>query len=397
MTNNLIKDNIQLDSTKLTRDGADGYSSALFELHLQLHSQVSNPYTFNPKQNYNSYSTLKESYNYDGVYGPIPDDNGLVDLTFYAENYIPEYSTVTIIPEENQKYLNSGILPSTMDHAFYALDAINTLDVSKINTKYVTSLNYCFGGRDSGKEDEPSVLTEIIGLDKWDTSNVTSCVGTFRWCQALKSLDLSNFNTSNVVNMSEMFNLCQKLTTLDLSNFDTSKVTDMNNMFYDCNSLTTLDLSSFDTSNVIDMNYMFYDCNFKSLDLSNFNTSNVTNMWCMFCGCSFRSLDLSNFNTSNVINMSQMFQNCDFIETINLSSFDTSKVTNMYEMFGFCNKLTTIIGTLDLSSCQNIEYMFAGASSNIKGVHFKNVPRSLDWSNTNGIEGETYIIDNYID
>jgi hypothetical protein len=51
MTNNLIKYNIQLDSTNLIRRGT-GYPYAPFELKLQLHGQVSNPYTVSVKQNY---------------------------------------------------------------------------------------------------------------------------------------------------------------------------------------------------------------------------------------------------------------------------------------------------------------------------------------------------------
>ena len=233
---------------------------------------------------------LKEEYNYDGTYGPIPDEKGLVDLSKYAQNYISNYRNISEIPEENQKYLDSGLKASNMSVMFSSGHASNTVRFTNIN------------------------------ISKIDTSNVTDMNTLFFNCNSLTSLDLSNFDTSQVTNMNSMFNACLSLTTLDLSNFDTSNVTDMMNMFRVCLSLTTLDLSNWDTSNVTDMYAMFYEC----------------------------------------------------------------------------NKLTTIIGSLDMSSCTNCDYMFLNCNS-LRGVHLKNVPRSLDLSGIRGTEGVTYIIDNYID
>ena len=48
-------------------------------------------------------------------------------------------------------------------------------------------------------------LTEIVGLDKLDTSNVTTMENMFKSCRALTSLDLSNFNTRSVTIMKNMF------------------------------------------------------------------------------------------------------------------------------------------------------------------------------------------------
>ena len=48
-------------------------------------------------------------------------------------------------------------------------------------------------------------LTEIVGLDKLDTSNVKTMENMFKSCRALTSLDLSNFNTRSVTIMKNMF------------------------------------------------------------------------------------------------------------------------------------------------------------------------------------------------
>lgn len=58
MGNNLIKGSFQLDSTKLIRGGT-AFSYAPFELKLQLHGQVSNPYTFTIKEDYKSSAITK--------------------------------------------------------------------------------------------------------------------------------------------------------------------------------------------------------------------------------------------------------------------------------------------------------------------------------------------------
>ena len=100
-------------------------------------------------------------------------------------------------------------------------------------------------------------------------------------------IGLNNFNTSEITNMYGMFYDSAGLTSLDLSSFDTSKVTNMAAMFYYCNALTSLDLSSFDTSNVTNMNVMFYKCqNLRNIyvgddwDISKVEFSND-----MFNGC----------------------------------------------------------------------------------------------------------------
>ena len=167
---------------------------------------------------------------------------------------------------------------------------------------------------------------------------------SFRGCDGLNKVDLSNVNTENVTTMRSMFCGCKSLTGLDLSSFDTRSVMDMSSMFSVCQSLTSLDLSSFDTRNVTDMGSMFNGCNsLTGLDLSSFDTKNVTYMSSMFRNCqSLTSLDLSSFDTKNVTDMYFMFRNCQSLTSLDLSSFDTKNVTNMFCMFYDCNSLTSL-------------------------------------------------------
>ena len=167
-----------------------------------------------------------------------------------------------------------------------------------------------------------------VDLSNVNTENVTTMRSMFCGCKSLTGLDLSSFDTRSVMDMSSMFSVCQSLTSLDLSSFDTRNVTDMGSMFNGCNSLTGLDLSSFDTKNVTYMSSMFRNCqSLTSLDLSSFDTKNVTNMFCMFYDCnSLTSLNLSNFSISENCLVSDMFHNCTNLKEIIMRGCDKTTI-----------------------------------------------------------------------
>ena len=240
---------------------------------------------------------------------------------------------------------------------FAYLTNIEKLDLSKLDTSYITNMSRMFYNSSGLKS---------IDLSNFNTSNVTSMASMFEGCSNLLNLDLSNFDTSNVTSMASMFEGCSNLLNLDLSNFDTSKVTNMRYMFYNCSNLESLDLSNFNTSNVTNMSSMFNRCSLlTNLNISNFNTSNVANMSSMFQGCSsLFNLDLSSFNTSKVTNMQYMFYNCSSLTELNLSSFNTSKVTSMQYMFGACSSLTKLdVSNFDTSNVTVMGGMFYGCSN----------------------------------
>ncbi|WP_164505990.1 BspA family leucine-rich repeat surface protein [Companilactobacillus insicii] len=271
-------------------------------------------------------------------------------------------------------------------------------------------------------------LKEIIGLDKWDTANVSNMSGMFANDSSLTSLNLSHFDTSSVDNMSSMFYRDNSLTSINLSNFDTSRVTSMMSMFAECTSLVDLDVSSFNTagvgnmsfmfegvggtingldhfitSKVSDLSYTFSRVDFTKTDpedIAFWDTSQVGNMNFTFEGATFNSLNLSSWNFSQVGSMSHMFAdsigNIDQIKGIadwnisivtdmssmfqgastnsltSIANWDVSKVTNMSSMFSNCSNLAS----LDLSnwhtpSLEGVDGMFSGAKlldeNNLKG------------------------------
>ena len=249
--------------------GGKCLTSSLFNIQRFAYKEVANPYEINPfDKNYNTKVDISTVV--------------IVNLTYYAQNNIPDYKNITQIPQKNLNYLNSGLTASDM--------------------------SFMFGE-----------------------------------CNDLKTIPKLNIDTSQCISMNHMFNSCNSLISLDLSNFDTSKVTKMYSMFANCRSLITIDLSNFDTGNVTNMNTMFYFCNsLTSLDLCNFNTSNVTNMRYMFSSCnSLISLDLSNWDTSKVTYMNSMFYYCNSLEHIE-GIIDMKSCTEYGSMFYNCHKLSGV-------------------------------------------------------
>ena len=317
----------------------------------------------------------------------IGGENGVLQT---GTNVSGMFAYLTNIEKLDLSKLDTSYI-TNMSKMFYMSSGLKTIDLSNFNTSNVTNMNGMFWGcsgltyldlktfNTSKVTDMNNMFAECsniteLDLSNFDTSNVTSMGnpyaysygGMFRNCKSLKKLNVSSFNTSKVKYMSNMFQGCSSLTTLDLSNFDTSNVTAMASMFQGCSNLTTLDLSNFNTSKVTLMNNMFYGCsNLTTLDLSNFNTSKVTLMNNMFYGCSnLTTLDLSSFNTGSVTNMVFLFYGCSNLTTLDLSNFNTDSVINMLGMFNGCSSLVNLnLSSFNTSNVTNMNGMFYDCSS----------------------------------
>jgi len=87
-------------------------------------------------------------------------------------------------------------------------------------------------------------VTEIKGLEHFDTQNVTNMSNMFTWASSLTSLDLSSWNIRRVTDMGGMFAYANSLVSLDLSNWDTRNVMEARGMFLGTDSLRQLALGS---------------------------------------------------------------------------------------------------------------------------------------------------------
>ena len=265
-------------------------------------------------------------------------------------------------------------------------------DFTNLDTSNVTNMISMFDGTGM---DSSVTSFEIIGLNNWNTSSVTSMYQMFyragRYATTWSVGNLSNWDTSMVNDMTECFRDAGYSATVfdigDLSNWNTSNVTDMSGMFMNAGYNATLfdigDLSSWDTSNVTKMNHMFREFGYSATvfdigNLSNWDTSKVTNMFYMFFKAGYSATtfdigDLSNWDVSKVTNMSYMFDSAGYSSTTfdigDLSNWNTSNVTDMSVMFmnaGY-NATTWSIGDLsnwDTSKVTNMSWMFYGAGQN---------------------------------
>lgn len=127
---------------------------------------------------------------------------------------------------------------------------------------------------------------KLIGLDKWDTSQVTNMSQMF----ALGS----GFDDTNP----------QYLGLTDIQNWDTSNVTDMSDMF-GAGVSGSLDLSKWNMSKVKNISNMFGESNLTSINLSNLNLSSISNVDRLL-PTTLKTLDLSNINLTNVSDFSNI-------------------------------------------------------------------------------------------
>ena len=203
-----------------------------------------------------------------------------------------------------------------------------------------------------------------IGGENGVLQTGTNASGMFAYLTNVEKLDLSKLDTSYITNMSRMFYNSSGLKSINLSNFNTSNVTNMNYMFSECNNLLSLDLSNFDTSKVTAMVGMFMNCiNLKELDLSNFNTSNVTNMQSMFYQCRrLEDLNLGSFDTSKLTAINYIFNNCISLKNLDIRNAELSKVlSKIVPCYGIKNTATIYV-----KNSTEKEYMKSNISNAIE-------------------------------
>ena len=166
------------------------------------------------------------------------------------------------------------------------------------------------------------------GVTSWDASNTSNCPG---WNGANSSsykkvvFDPS-FANARPKNCSSWFSNSNVSDITGMENFNTSEVTSMFNMFSHCYDLGSVDVSHFDTRKVTNMAQMFGGTGYWELDLSSFDTSNVENMTEMFGGSRpLRTIKVSDgWSLEKVTASASMFRDCDNLKGGAGTTFDGS-------------------------------------------------------------------------
>ena len=182
-------------------------------------------------------------------------DIGLDDGQTYEGSDIDGYRF--LITSLDMSNLDTSRVKS-MNSIFEGNVKLTSIDVSNFNTSNVEDMSYAFSTR-SEVEDEN--LIEILGLGKFDTSNVKYMRQIFAFDDKLENVDVRNWDTKNVQDMSSMFNACYALSELDLSDWNTRNVQDMSEMFGWCKSIKKIYVGdNWNTDKVTSSTDMFAYC-----------------------------------------------------------------------------------------------------------------------------------------
>lgn len=135
-------------------------------------------------------------------------------------------------------------------------------------------------------------------VSDWDTSHVTSMVGTFNGCKDI--CDLSKWDTSKVTSMINMFYECSTFNG-NISNWNVSKVTRFDSMFYGCSSFNQ-DISNWDISSAENLSYMFYNCRKFNQPIQKWNITKNMDISYLLYGCTSFDQDLSLIDLRSFMN-----------------------------------------------------------------------------------------------
>ena len=251
-----------------------------------------------------------------------------------------------------------------------------------------------------------SSLTEIIGLNLLDYSEVKNMASMFQGCKLLTSVSMNNWDTTKVTNRDNIFTGCESLVFINVTGMKIGP--NLSSLFHGATTVTVImGLDKLVPENVTDISKAFYDCGYLSFDtifefLSKIDTTKVQSMSKLFnnivltaeqveqicntfesipsvdiLGCQPRleTLDLlipifdkanwsmpldftelfagwsklkdvkalANYPTSTVYKANGLFKGCYELEDISgLRNWDTKGITDMSYMFYECKKLSDL-------------------------------------------------------
>lgn len=264
------------------------------------------------------------------------------------------------------------------DWLFGDMANIETIDATLYDTSNATTMEYwhAFAEPDLRQNEgdwsgDPLPMEvpqrgakQIVGIQDWDVSKVTSTMDMFYNANRLTSLNLGSWNTKSLKTPNGMFHGCSALTTLDVSGWNTSNVTTLQSIFSHCRGLTALDVAGWDVQKVTDMSFAFSDCGAPVLDLHTWKTNSLTTLEKAFAGAGANTINVTGWNTSKVITMDSAFENTASLGSLDLSTWDTSGVGRGTESDG------TVFGT---GAFNNMFFRSGAKSINVSGFDFSSL------------------------
>lgn len=251
---------------------------------------------------------------------------------------------------------------SVAQQMFYKMSSLISLDLDSFFTS--PTLANIFG-----IFMDCSSLATLTVAD-WNLTSVYHIQQAFCNCSSLKVLDLSTWKPTAATYTAKIFMGCTALENLNLTGWALPKAKTAEYMFNDCSSLTAINTLNFGMKEVVSCKGMFKGCN-KLIDppMQNWNLSNVTDMSWMFdkCYAITSNLQIQNWDTSKVTTMRAMFQADDYgahyateMKTLRIEDWDTSNVTDVGWMFYGQKGLTSLdLSKWNTSKMQSFHHLFA--------------------------------------
>ena len=261
--------------------------------------------------------------------------------TSNVENTDHMFRKCTSLTEVNLSGWDTGKL-STAEYMFSYNDNLQSVDTTGWDTQALTSTKSMFMNC--------YALRDVVGIEDWEMPENKSLYYMFQKCYGLTSLDLSGWNLKAVENTQGIFFHCEGLETVDVSGWDTSKSTTMYATFYWCKSLKEIKgLADWDVSSVTNMDQMFRNCHeLTSLDIAGWRPGKCTTFSSMFSDgdsntgyMKLKELDIGQWDMSSAQNINWMFYGCGQLTELDLSGWDTSNITTMHHTFADCMKMET--------------------------------------------------------
>lgn len=222
-------------------------------------------------------------------------------------------------------------------------------------------------------------LTNISGIDSWDTSKLQSLDGAFTNCEALETINISAWDTSSLNRVDRAFQGCRSLKTLDVSNWNVSKVTNLESLFENCESLEAIDLRNWKPAPLKSLDKIFSGCKkLKSLQLDNWDVSPTTSGFqydiidaprfaikSAFSSCNnLEKISLQNWKFGTKPQVLGLFSNCSSLTELNLNGWEKAKFEDISNLFNGCSSLESIpVASWDTSNLATATNAFRNCSS----------------------------------
>ncbi|MBR6269634.1 MAG: BspA family leucine-rich repeat surface protein [Bacteroidales bacterium] len=239
-------------------------------------------------------------------------------------------------------------------YVFYD-EATTTITVSTPAPKFVMNANsrYFFH--------RFKALTEIEGIDDFDSSNVEN-MGYFWGYSPLLEIKMpASWDYGSVTNLEYMFTSA-KAEKIDLSGMEFTEVTTMKYMFgYTANLVELVWPDEVEAVSLEIMESMFEESGIAEVDLTMFkDTDNLQRLTYMFYKCPNIHKVKADFVMDNVTNVAYMFQYaCENVYKLDMTEFgDVSTLTILGSMFRTCYAYELDISNWDTTENLNLRYTF---------------------------------------